>query len=126
VRLVVESGLLLTTLEIQHQSKTLLLNRVLVDTGSAGTLLSTERLLEIDLSYSLEDTLLQIRGVGGIETVFSKSIEQIRLGQKIQRNFVAQVGEMNYGFALDGILGLDFMMQTGAIINLQRLEMNFA
>jgi hypothetical protein len=33
---------------------------------------------------------------------------------------------MDYGFAINGILGTDFLLQTGAIVNLYDLELEFA
>jgi hypothetical protein len=47
VKLDVDRGLLLTKLEIHHNNKILNLERVLLDTGLATTLLSAEKLLEI-------------------------------------------------------------------------------
>jgi len=32
---------------------------------------------------------------------------------------------MDYGFEINGILGMDFLLQTGAIINLRDLSLDF-
>lgn len=45
MKLNVDRGLLLTTLEIYHNNQVLTLERVLIDAGSATTLLSAEKLL---------------------------------------------------------------------------------
>jgi hypothetical protein len=33
---------------------------------------------------------------------------------------------MDYGFRINGILGMDFLTQAGAIINLQEMKIEFA
>jgi len=41
-------------------------------------------------------------------------------------NFEIEVGAMDYGFDLDGIIGMDFLSQVGAIIDLAKLEITQA
>jgi len=41
-------------------------------------------------------------------------------------NFAIEVGAMDYGFAIDGIIGTDFLLQVGAVIDLSRLEIRRA
>jgi Aspartyl protease len=125
MKLSLERGLLLISMSVLHNNKILNLERVLVDTGSATTLFSAEKLLEIDVTYEVEDSLSTVRGVGGSETVFGKQLQEIRVDGKELRGFKVQVGAMDYGFSLDGILGLDFLMQTNALIDLQNLEIRF-
>jgi len=38
-------------------------------------------------------------------------------------DFEIEVGAMDYGFPADGILGLDYLLRTGALIDLQHLEL---
>lgn len=37
-------------------------------------------------------------------------------------DFTIEVGVMDYGFDINGILGMDFLIETGAIIDLARME----
>ena len=98
------------------------LENVLLDTGSASTIFSADRLLDIDLRCEPTDILNRIRGVGGTEFVFSKTIDQLVLGDLNVSNFEIEVGAMDYGFRfeLDGIVGMDFLKQVGAVIDLQQ------
>jgi hypothetical protein len=125
VNLFVDRGLLLVQLSIGQNNQKLDLPRVLIDTDSATTLFSAVKLLEIGLTYELEDTLSTVRGVGGSETVFSKLLQEIRVVNHVVTNFKVQVGNMDYGFDLDGILGLDFLRQTRAVIDLDTLALVF-
>ncbi len=123
MKLSLERGLLFTSVTIVHKNQTLLLERVLVDTGSAGTIFQTEQLHKIGIVYELEDEMHRIRGVGGTEFVFAKQLGQVDVGNLIIQNFDVEVGFMDYGFELHGILGLNFLRSTKAVIDLNTLEL---
>lgn len=76
----------------------------------------------IDLLPEPVDPIRQIRGIGGTEFVFSKQVEQLVAGELAVNDFDIEVGAMKYGFALDGIIGLDFLLKTKAVINLAHME----
>ena len=46
------------------------------------------------------------------------------LGELQVNNFAIEVGAMDYGFAIDGIIGTDFLLQVGAVIDLSHLEIH--
>ncbi len=99
---------------------------VLIDTGSASTILASHRVATIGIVPELEDALYTIRGVGSVETVFTRRIERLRVGAHAVADFEIEVGGMNYGFEINGILGMDFLRRTGAIINLRKLSLEFS
>ncbi len=122
----IESDLLLTEVEILHQAKRLVLNRILVDTGSGTTVFSRSRLKEVGILLHIEDQPQRIRGIGGTEIVFQKQFDTVGCGEFIQHKFKAQLGFMKYGVDIDGILGLDFLTSIGAILDLKNLEIRSA
>ena len=63
----------------------------------------------------------RIRGVGGTEFVFSKQVDQLIIANLEVSEFVVEVGAMDYGLPLEGILGMDFLLQTRAKINFNQL-----
>ena len=93
-----------------------------MDTGSAGTIFSIDKLLAIGLKYAPDDAVHRIHGVGGTEFVFSKTVERLAVGNIYVDDFEIEVGAMNYGFAMDGIIGVDFLLSVGAIIDLAMME----
>jgi hypothetical protein len=62
-----------------------------------------------------------MHGIGGRESVVEKAIEGIEVGELTVPAFSIQLGALEYGFALNGILGMDFLRQSGAIVNLDSL-----
>ncbi len=59
--------------------------------------------------------------MGGSEFVYSKRLDSLQLGEMEVRLFEVQVGALDYGFPLQGILGTDFLRQAEAVIDLKNL-----
>ena len=119
-------GLPYVTLMLQYRGQQLQLSNVLLDTGSAGTVFAADTVLTLGLHYEANDPVHRIRGLGGAEFVFSKHVERLSLGALHVDDFAIEVGAMDYGFPLDGIVGMDFLLQVGAVIDLSRLEIRQA
>lgn len=117
----IEYDLAVVTATIQFQHQTIILDQVLLDTGSAGTLLAVDKLLPLGLMLEPSDPIHRIRGVGGSEFVFTKQLEQFSVGELALSPFEVEVGALAYGFPLDGIVGLDFLCQVKGHIDLERL-----
>ncbi|MDQ0258102.1 hypothetical protein J2S74_005567 [Evansella vedderi] len=124
-KLIIEGGLLLTDIEITFKGKLLVLNRVLVDTGSASTIVSSDLAETIDIVAEKNDMIYRISGVGGSEFVYSKIVDYIKLGKRKVEIFQLEIGAMYYGFELDGIIGLDLLQCMQVIINLNKLTLDF-
>ncbi len=126
MRLTLKDDLPFVQITIVHRGTELTISDVLVDTGSATTILAADQVSEIGIVPEPSDTLYTIRGVGGIETVFTRQIEQLRIGQRQVTDIEIEVGGMDYGFEIQGILGMDFLLQARAIINLCNLDLEFS
>jgi predicted aspartyl protease len=97
---------------------------VLVDTGSASTVLGAQAVAAIGIQPEMDDVLYTIRGVGGIETVYMRRVPSLRIGRCSVEDFEVEIGGMNYGFAINGILGMDVLIKAGAIINVGQLTID--
>ncbi len=73
-----ENGLPYVTMSLSHRGRQLELENVLLDTGSAGTIFSADKVSALGLRYEAEDTVHRVRGVGGAEFVFSKRVDTLR------------------------------------------------
>ena len=120
-KLIIENGLLLTDFQIEFNEQSLHLQRVLVDTGSGSTVISTDLAESIGIVPEKNDTIYRVSGVGGSEFVYSKKIDSVRIGDMKTETFELEIGAMNYGFDLDGIIGLDLLQQLKVVINIDEL-----
>lgn len=100
----------------------MMIEKALIDTGSASSVFSVERVLTVGLQLEPADEIHRIRGVGGTEFVFTKRVDLLSIGDLVVSNFQIEVGAMAYGFEIDGIIGMDFLSQVGAILDLGQFE----
>lgn len=122
MRIRIKNGLPYTSAILAHHSQRVTLKNVLLDTGSAGSIFSTDKVAGIGLTYEPDDFVHRIRGVGGSEFVFTKRVDELKVGDLRVEGFEIEIGAMNYGFDMDGIIGLDFLTNVGALIDLARLD----
>lgn len=125
MRIRLRGGLPFVTANIVYQEKRLELNQVLIDTGSSGTVFSADKVASIGLVAEPQDPLRQIRGVGGSEFVFVKQVDILSIGRLEIQNFEIEIGAMDYDFDIEGIVGMDFLMHTEAIIDFAKLEIKY-
>ena len=126
MQLTLRDDLPFLSVTVAYQGAEIEIPDVLVDTGSATTILAADQVARIGIVPEPSDILYTIRGVGGIETVFTRRVERLRISQRDITDFEIEVGGMDYGFEIQGILGMDYLLQAGAIIDLGNLSLGFS
>ncbi|MFB0846094.1 hypothetical protein [Paenibacillus oleatilyticus] len=63
------------------------------------------------------DVVDTIRGVGGVECVYTKYLDAIKFDGISVERFQVEIGSMDYGIEIEGIIGFDFMRAAGLIID---------
>jgi len=126
MRLILQDNLPFTRVQLNYHGTEIEIPGVLIDTGSASTILAAHLVAEAGIEPEMSDILYTIRGVGGTEAVFSRRVDLLQVGPSTVTDFEIEVGGMNYGFEINGILGMDYMLQTGMIINLDELRLEFS
>ena len=106
---------------LRYKGRSLTIDQVLVDTGSAGSVFSADVVDELGIEPVDNDIIRQIRGVGGSEFVYSKCVGELAFGDLALKDFEIQVGAMYYGFPINGIIGMDFLRATRAVVDLAAL-----
>ncbi|ALP36547.1 hypothetical protein ASL14_10615 [Paenibacillus sp. IHB B 3084] len=107
---------------VTFRGEELTLSKMLLDTGSASTLLNADIVREIGMVPEGNDDVDIIRGVGGVEYVYTKFLDSITLEESTLKNFQVEIGSMDYGMQIDGILGFNFLKLVGAIIDAKAME----
>lgn len=116
----------IVSLTLVYQGQSLLVHNVLVDTGAAATVLAADEVATVGILPGSEDMISFVHGVGGAETVYSRRVDAIQVGDISLTDFEIQIGAMDYGFDFHGILGMDFLTSAGAIIDLRQWEIQFS
>ncbi len=125
MRIQIADGLPLVELRLGHAGRVVLIQRVLIDTGSGSTVISSLRAREIGVIPEPQDPIRTLRGVGGMEVVFVKRVDYITVDRRKFKNFEIELSPLDYGLNINGILGLDFLTATRAIVDLKHLELRF-
>lgn len=126
MQLVLKDNLPFTTVTVAYQGQAIDVKDVLVDTGSASTILAADSVAAIQIQPLPDDVLFMIRGVGGSEAVFSRVVDYLQVGERQLPSFGIEIGGMDYGFEINGILGMDFLVATGAIIDLHQQTLEYS
>lgn len=120
IKLKLKHSLLFCELEITINNQILHLNNVLIDTGSATTLINSDYIL-LDGS----EKFINVYGVGGYEAVLNKYFDCISINNNSIHNIVLSVGELDYGMDIDMLVGLDLLKKLNANINIKDMTMSF-
>jgi predicted aspartyl protease len=120
MKLLIRYNLPFIKITVGYRNLSIDIPNILLDTGSATTILNADILSSIGIKPEASDTTAQIVGIGGEESVYHKNVDYIKIENKVLHDFTIDVGILDYGFEIDGILGMDFLMETNAIIDLQK------
>ncbi len=107
---------------IQANGQSITLENVLIDTGSVTTVFKTDQLSQVGIGLLDNDIVHTMYGIGGREFVIAKRLDTLYIGDLVATFFPIQMSGMSYAPELDGIIGSNFLLQTGAIIDFKALE----
>lgn len=119
INLEFKHSLLFCKLDITIGNNILHLNNVLIDTGSATTLINSDYIF-LDGS----EKFINIYGVGGYEAVLNKHFDQIIISETQLNDVELSVGELDYGIDIDMLIGLDLLKKLNANINIKDMELS--
>lgn len=125
MQLDLRSELPFATVTVTHRSVSLSIRDVLVDTGSAGTVLSANIMAQMSVHPEPADRLRALRGIGGRELVFTRRLDRIEVAGRELVDVEVEIGAMDYGFSINGILGMDFLRAAGAVLNMRDMTISF-
>ncbi len=125
MRLTLRDDLIIVPVIVEYRGQEIQIQDMVVDTGSATTMISTDIVAQVGIVPELDDVLHFVRGVGGTEVVFSRHVDRFQVGSRAVEQFEIEVGGLDNTFDINGILGMDFLLRVGAIINLSTLQLDF-
>ncbi len=102
MQLTLQDDLPFVRVTLAYRGKTVNVDQVLLDTGSASSIFAARAVASIDILPEMTDTVYTVRGIGGTEAVFTRQIEGVSIEAQTITDFEIEVGGMNYGFDIDG------------------------
>lgn len=109
---------------VEYEAKTVELE-ALIDTGSAGTMLSSDVAEKLGLDVMTGEDAYIVYGIGGEDSVYTHHISRLVIGNHAAIDLIAEIGAMNYGIQMDAIIGADVLQAIGAVIRMRPLLLEF-
>jgi hypothetical protein len=123
----IEKGLPIATLELVYGSKIITFNNVLFDTGCAVSIFDTDLMAEIGLSLDfVEGIPTKMYGVGGYGEICNQQlVNGLSIDGQLLDSYELQLGMVSEMYGFDGLLGFDYMIKTGLSIEFSTLEAKY-
>ncbi|MFZ5966409.1 MAG: aspartyl protease family protein [Bacillota bacterium] len=116
-------GLIFTTLKINFRGFSKVIDNVVIDTGAVETIISPDAVDDIGIFAEPEDSVNSFYGVGGsLHNFFSKNVDKVCFGKANINGVKVDFGVIDPSGHINGLLGLDLLMEAGATIDLKKLE----
>lgn len=123
--LTLRHDLIFATATVTYRGASVAVPDVLIDTGAASTVIDADLAAEVGIYAAPDDELRTLRGVGGREVVFVRRVDRFAIGAHGLDHFDLEVGAVEYGFGIRGIIGMDFLRASRAVIDLGHLTIAF-
>lgn len=121
------NGLLFTSLQITYGNSSKIIDNIVIDTGASETILSPDVVEDIGLVAELGDVVNSFYGVGGSKhNFFTKKVNSIQIGSAKLSNIKMDFGLVDPKGRINGLLGLDLLIEIGATIDLKNLSIKLA
>ncbi|MBW8349491.1 aspartyl protease family protein [Bacillus sp. IITD106] len=116
------NSLLEGEMTISYQGKIKIIDKLVIDTGAAHTLISSDIVSEIGIFFENDDPLVSSYGIGGEDYSFRKAVDYIMLGSLVIPKIKLDFGNLD-GWDINGLIGLDILINGNFIIDLGKLEL---
>lgn len=114
-----EDGLPFITLTLHFKGEKLELDKVLVDSGSSTCVFDTLDMFTLGLSFDGTEEIRKMSGIGGDEYVLEKSIDAIEIDGVQSLQWTIQMGDIQYGYGIRGVVGSDLLSYFAALLDYQ-------
>jgi len=92
--------------------------RLLVDTGASYTLIPVEAVERVGCDIHHPDRMLRIMAASGVIVAPVVTLARFHCAGKIMEDFPVVAHTLPSGTYVDGLLGMDFLSQIGAVLDL--------
>jgi len=123
MKIEMREGLPLVSVLLSYNGKTMQLNDVLLDTGCSTTIFDSDEVEAIDLIIDRANGRpRRMYGVGGeSELCYEQIVSDLIINHDLFAAFQLQLGITKETYGFNSILGIDFMIESGAIIDLKEM-----
>jgi len=116
------NGLLFASIKIKYRNMIKTIDNIVLDTGAAETIISPDTVDDIGIFAESHDNISSYYGIGGsIHNFFTKQIDEIWINAVKLQQVKVDFGVIDPKGKINGLLGLDLLLKTNAVINLREM-----
>lgn len=117
-----KDGLLYASVVLELNEKSVIVDNVIIDTGAFHTIILSDFLDNLEAEFLEDDILVKSSGYGGNQlSSVRKKIDKISIGDISLSNSKIDFGQIDPFDRVNGLIGLDFLMGAGVLIDLDEL-----
>lgn len=120
MRIEYSDGLLLASLKITYGDQSKIIDRMAIDTGAAHTIIVSDAVDDIGISFKIGDPINRSFGVGGTDYAFEKTVDSLEFGGVHMTNKQLDFGQIDWD--INGLIGLDILIPGRFVIDLDNME----
>lgn len=119
-----QGGLPIVAVSLVYKGNTILLENVLLDTGCSTTIFDTDEVECVGLTIDRKNGRpIRMYGVGGeSELCYEQTVYDLEIENYKMDSFKLQLGITKETYGFNGILGVDFMMETNLIVDFEHMQ----
>lgn len=123
----IKNDLPIVSLTVSYEGKSIHLENVLFDTGCAATVFDTDIIGSIGLHIDFINGIARrMYGIGGTSEACNEQIaSDLTIDGVHFKSFKLQLGSIQEPYGFDGILGIDYMQQTGLKVDFENLSITY-
>lgn len=120
MRIEYSDGLLLASLTITYGDQSKIIDRMAIDTGAAHTIIVSDTVDDIGITFKIGDTINRSFGIGGTDYAFEKTVDSLEFGGVQMTSKRLDFGQIDWD--INGLIGLDILIPGRFIIDLDNME----
>lgn len=120
----IENGLPIVSINLKYNNRSITLEKVLLDTGSSNTIIDTDLVQKINLFIDpINGKARRMYGIGGeSELCYEQKVNNLIIETYTLNDFSIQLGITRETYGFDGILGTDFILYNKLILDFSTLN----
>ena len=123
MKLIYKNGLLFTSIILKYFGKTVIIDNVVIDTGASSCIFEPSALESLEVVFTKDDEIETFFGVNGMYNYIKRTAESITIDDVSVNKFNFYIGSVEDN--INGLIGLDLLVNMNTIINLKEMEIQF-
>ena len=116
-------GLLFVSMTVTFRGQSRTIDHLVLDTGASHSVISMELVDDIGIYGDIDDEIVVMHGIGGVERSIRKKIESVEFGTFKLSGVKLDFANFGAHMGINGLLGADILTAGRFVIDLDAMEL---